>query len=398
MLKIPSVEVFYSLVSTLIKMLSSLLVVAIYSHALSVSDYAVLITGLFFAQLASIFIDGGINNELLASGSNECGQTIDERMALTSAIRFCLYTITAMFFSFYYILADGLYMGAIFFCGFMSSALGLITETYSIRLKTQFYFKIELILTVIVCLLVVVFSLLSLMSPFLLFVSLLLPRCISLFVYKEPVKLFASIGKVGYKSILNSFGRLKYFSIDSITSNFNMQLDSIFVLLLLGRDVYAIYQPLNKMYQSCIGLSSAISSYVIPKVSLLQENKQRLVVLFKYYFAFSFVVVLSYYFLSCHVVTILFGAGFSTDISVIFALSLLMFVRYLAAAFGAFLMLNSRQKSRARINLLMTVLAVPLLSIMNDYFSVVITVVVSQTVILILYVLASKNILREVAR
>lgn len=380
----PSINIIYSLSSTISKMLAAILFLAVLSRALPSSDYAVFITSVFVSQLSAILVDGGINNELL-SVKNSVSKEFDDRIALTNAIRFILYISISFILSIYYVFHDGLYFGYVSICGFMSSALLLLIETSSVRLKMEYKFQYELKLTAFISLISVVMGCICFISPLLISVAVFIPRLIGMALFRDPIRLFKFLGFVSSKSIVNSFTRLRFFAIDSVASNLNLQLDSIFLLFLFGDDGYALFQPLNKIYQAGIGMSSAVSTYAIPKVHSLYKNKDKLYVLLKIFSFFAVLSSLIYLFLSARVVTFLFGSSFSVDQNVIICISFLILLRYVCAAFGSFLMLNNMQKYRAKVNMFVTVISLPFLFFCDDYFEILKIVVLTQIIIFLFY-------------
>ncbi|HDD9608152.1 TPA: O58 family O-antigen flippase, partial [Escherichia coli] len=126
------------------------------------------------------------------------------------------------------------------------------------------------------------------------------------------------IREIDYKLIRDNYIARKHYSIDSIATNINLQLDSFFLLLLFGRDMYAYYQPLNRLYNSCIGLSAAVVSFAIPYAHLLTSRIKKIYFLVFLFSSSAIIISLSYYFFSRDVVMVFFGEKFSMERQYIF--------------------------------------------------------------------------------
>ncbi|HDZ8013721.1 TPA: hypothetical protein RUS85_004381 [Citrobacter amalonaticus] len=383
----------FSLATTLCKMLSVLLFLAIISHSISREDYNIIVTALFFSQLSSILIDGGVNNEVLAMCNNH---VIDHsewynKLAINGAVRLILYLICAMLLAIYYIYIDDWNSGLTFFAGYMSGAITLIVETYSVKLKTELKYSYDFKLTLVVNVLTLVFSVIIYFYPQFLLLCILIPRLLSLAVYKKSLLILKVLDKVDFEKLKDNYIKRKYYSVDSIATSINLQLDSIFLLFLFGKDSYALYQPLNKLYTSCIGLSSAVSSYAIPRAHLASSKKNKLYILVSFFTFAALIISLGYYLFSGLLVSKMFGNNFSISPEIIELFAALIFIRYLCASFGSYLMISREQKTRSIINFVITLLCIPLMFLAQDYTNILMIVIVGQVFISCLYIIMIKK-------
>ncbi|ENF6041690.1 lipopolysaccharide biosynthesis protein [Citrobacter amalonaticus] len=383
----------FSLATTLCKMLSVLLFLAILSHSISREHYNIIVTALFFSQLSSILIDGGVNNEVLSMCNNNVTENSEwyNRLAINGAVRLILYLLCALLLAIYYIYIDDWCSGLIFFASYMSGAFTLIIETYSVKLKTELKYSYDFKLTLMVNVLILLFSIIVYFYPQFLILCLLIPRLLSLAIYKKSLLILKVLDKIDFVKLKDNYIKRKYYSVDSIATSINLQLDSIFLLFLFGKDSYALYQPLNKLYSSCIGLSSAVSAYAIPNAHLAVSKKNKLYILVSFFTFAALIISLGYYLFSGLLVSKMFGSNFSISPEIIELFVVLIFLRYLCASFGSYLMISGEQKIRSIINFIITSFCLPFMFLAQDYTNILMIVIVGQMLITCLYILKIKK-------
>ncbi|EFZ8623352.1 hypothetical protein AT343_000103 [Shigella dysenteriae] len=379
--------------TTLCKMITGLLFLAILSHSINNAEYSIIVTSIFFAQLLSVFVDGGINNEVLSLTNKSLDNDIDgyQKLSMNGAVRLVVHLFFSFVLSTYFMFADGWSAGGVFFWGYISGVLTSILETYSIKLKTEYKYIEDFILNIFCSLFVILSSFFIYIFPQCLMLYLVFFRLIPLAIYRKPLQVFKMIREIDYKLIRDNYIARKHYSIDSIATNINLQLDSFFLLLLFGRDMYAYYQPLNRLYNSCIGLSAAVVSFAIPYAHLLTSRIKKIYFLVFLFSSSAIIISLSYYFFSRDVVMVFFGEKFSMERQYIFLFSLLIFMRYLCASFGSYLMINGEQKKRALINLTITILCIPFILISETYSGILMVIIGGQILISYFYVLMIKR-------
>ncbi len=390
---IMKINVCLSFGTTLCKMITGLLFLAILSHAITNAEYSIIVTSLFFAQLLSVFVDGGINNEVLSLTKETLDNDTDEyqKLSMNGAVRLVVHLFFSFILSIYFILVDGWNAGWIFFLGYISGVLSSILETYSIKLKTEYKYIEDFVLNLFCSMFILLSSFFVYMFPQFLVLYLVFFRLIPLAIYRKPLHVFKMIKMIDYKMIKNNYIERKHYSIDSIATSINLQLDSFFLLLLFGREIYAYYQPLNRLYNSCIGLSSAVVSFAIPYAHLLTSKVKKVCFLVFSFSLSAIIISLLYCSFSRDVVMTFFGDKFSMDEKYIILFSVLIFVRYLCASFGSYLMISGEQKKRALINLTITILCIPLISISETYSDILMVIIGGQVFISCLYLLVFKK-------
>lgn len=387
------INAFFSLATTLCKMLSVLVFLAILSHSISRQDYNIIVTALFFSQLSSILIDGGVNNEVLSICNDHIKDHSEwyNKLAINGAVRLILYVFCSLLLTSYYIYIDDWKTGLLFFTGYISGAITLIVETYSVKLKTELRYSCDFKLTFVVNILILMFSSVIYFYPQSVILCLLIPRLLSMAIYKKSLLIIKALCELDIGKLKENYIRRKYYSIDSIATSVNLQLDSIFLLFLFGKESYASYQPLNKLYMSCIGLSSAVSSYAIPSAHLVSSKKNKLYILVCFFTLSSLIISLGYYIFSGMIVFEMFGRNFSINPEIIALFTILIFIRYLCASFGSYLMISGEQKIRSIINFSITLLCLPFMFLAQDYSNILLIVIAGQTLITCLYFLMIKK-------
>ncbi|MFQ1592433.1 hypothetical protein ACK4A3_00600 [Aeromonas veronii] len=379
-----NLNIVFALCTTICKMLAVLTFFAILSNSVSGNDYAIIVSALFISQLTSIIIDGGINSEILSVSEHNSGAFADA-FVISNAIRAFLYLLVSTLIFLYNAIFNGFHDAILYSLAFLSGSVSLIIETYSTKMKISLEYKRDLLFTLIISLVLIFTSLMIGLSPFFIYLSLVFPRLVSILLYKESRKIFNVIFSIKWSDVISSYSKRKYYSIDAASSSINLQLDSLFLLILFGKETYSLYQPLNKLYQSCISLSSAVTSYAIPRAHKLSSKKEKFMILFWVFLSFSLLISVGYFLFSKIVVSIFFGKAFSVDFNIILALALLLLLRYLSASFGCFLMIVGQQKLRSKANLLLTLLCLPFLLFTNSYFEILCVVITGQFALLIVY-------------
>ncbi|KRR56847.1 hypothetical protein ECK71_17206 [Escherichia coli K71] len=103
-------------------MITGLLFLAILSHSINNAEYSIIVTSIFFAQLLSVFVDGGINNEVLSLTNKSLDNDIDgyQKLSMNGAVRLVVH----LFFLLCYqlilcLLMDGVLGGCFFWDTFL---------------------------------------------------------------------------------------------------------------------------------------------------------------------------------------------------------------------------------------------------------------------------------------
>ena len=349
-------SIAFSLISTVTRVFINVGMVAIYSHSLSMTVFSFFALGIFVAQIVCVFIDAGVNVEIMRFSRQEDDLASFQRLADSTTVRLILGFVSVVLVSSFYVFqgeqTGNIIMLASAMCsGIMSS----ICETYLINIKAKNKFRAEFYIVLVQAIILFGFSLTSFWGPVSAVISVLMPRFIILYwlsLYKS--KYFKYCRAVTLSLVLDYFVKLKYYSVDSIFSNLSAQLDNCLVTILLGRETYGLYQPVSRLNNAAQGLSGAIGAFVIPLASTYTLARKKWLTLNLVFSLFGFVCSAGMFFCSGFIIQNFFGKGFISDGNVIFLLSGIMLIRYVAAGSGSFLTLIGQQKQRASINAVYT--------------------------------------------
>lgn len=389
-------KLFMSLFSTALRIATALGMIAIYANALSFEQFTHLAVGLLCAQVTCIFVDGGVNNEILRSARLESTAQNAKRLYESIAARLAVSTAISICLVMYNLLTTTWDNTVILLAAFFSGVLSSINETNLVNLKATNRFKDELIKSTAQSALIISVSCFVLISPGLAALSILFPRLFTTGV------LLRGIGKnnirkirnrMSIKSVFGYYTRLKHYTLDSVFSNLGAQLDTILISVLIGKEAFAIYQPTSRVLSSSLNLGGVIGALVIPKATTLHSDKNIKYYLLGSFFVFGLVVAALFFVFCNYFLSILFGSMFSPDLDIEIILTFMIIVRFLAAGAGSYLTIKGQQKKRAIINAICAVSAV-VFTVMYGYFyhiniEVILSILLAlQVVMMVSYVLS----------
>lgn len=382
-----------SLFSTALRIATGLGMIAIYTNALNFEKFTHLAMGLLCAQVTCIFVDGGVNNEILRSARLESVTQNTKRLYESVAARVSISFAVAILLTTYSLATTTLDNTILLVTSYLSGVLSSINETHLVNLKATDKFKDELIKSTTQSILIISVACLVFISPQLAALSIVVPRIITTMLLLRGIgrNNFKKIkNRVSINSVIGYYIRLKHYTLDSIFSNLGAQLDTILISVLMGKEAYAIYQPTSKVLSSSLNLGGVIGALVIPKATTLVSEKRKKRYLLGSFFAFGMAVAILF-FLFCHYfLSLLFGAIFSASLNIEIMLTLLIIVRFLAAGAGSYLTIKGQQKKRALINLICAVGAVISTIICSSIYELSIekilgVLLISQFVLMTLY-------------
>lgn len=389
-------KLFMSLFSTVLRIATGLGMIAIYTNALNFEKFTHLAIGLLCAQITCIFVDGGVNNEILrtarlespAQNAKRLYESVAARLAVSSVIAICLaaYSLATTTFD------NTIILLASFFSGVLSS----VNETNLVNLKAINKFKDELIKSATQSVLIVSISCAVFISPSLAALSILAPRIITTGILLRGIgtnNMRKIKNRISIKNILSYYIRLKHYTLDSIFSNLGAQLDTILISVLIGKEAYAIYQPTSRVLSSSLNLGGVIGALVIPKATTLSSDKNIKYYLLGSFFVFGLVVAALFFVFCNYFLAVLFGSIFSPGLTVELVLTAMIIVRFLAAGAGSYLTIKGQQKKRAIMNAICAISAVICTVIANFFYDVDIEdilsiLLISQVAMMMLYVMS----------
>jgi O-antigen/teichoic acid export membrane protein len=389
-------KLFMSLFSTALRIATGLGMIAIYTNALSFEKFTHLAIGLLCAQITCIFVDGGVNNEILRSARLESTAQNTKRLYESMAARLAVSTAIAICLVIYNLVTTTLDNTVILLASFFSGILSSINETNLVNLKATNRFKDELIKSTTQSVLIISVSCIVFISPTLAALSILSPRIFTTGILLRGVgknNLKKIRNRISSKSVFGYYTRLKHYTLDSIFSNLGAQLDAILISVLIGKEAFAIYQPTSKVLSSSLNLGGVIGALVIPKATTLHSDKNIKYYLLGSFFVFGLVVAALFFVFCNYFLSILFGSMYSPGLDIEIILTFMIIVRFLAAGAGSYLTIKGQQKKRAIINAICAVSSVIFTVMYSFLYDINIEVIlnillISQIVMMIFYVLS----------
>lgn len=389
-----------SMVSMCLKVISNLAIVAIYSHTTTVDLFSYIALGLLSSQIVCIFIDAGVNMEIMRFSRVEKNEISIERLIKSTLVRCSLGLVfTFLLMVVCYFRDATLIQIAFFGAAILSGVLSSISESYYINMKAKNKFFEEIKLVFIQTILLVVFSSISYFGSFATIVGLVFPR-ILLFYYVAIRKtmILSRIKELSFSIYYDYFYTLKYYSLDSILSSVNFQMDNMLVVSIFGRETYGLYQPLSKLNNSAINFVGAIASYVLPLASEKSDEKSKWLLLQLSFSIFGILCGGGFYAFSPYVIEYFFNPIFMHDMQLVTLLSLIIIVRCICAGSGAYLTLSGFQKFRSFANFVFTMVsAIVGYFLSNTIEGVLLVVLSSQFLLFLLYFLYGLIVLNKLS-
>ncbi len=361
------IKLTQSIASTVVRAISALLAIAIFSKTLSFDSFSYYVLGLFAAQIASIFIDAGINNEILRFARTENDKISNSRLARSTAIRLLLSSAILLGCVFYSLKIENTLDKLILIASFSSGILTSLNESYLTNMKSKNLFTKELWLTFFQAVFIFFAAYASYISTWLAPACIFIPRafCFYLLAIKSNC-IFTEIKNITPKKVIEHYVNLKHYSIDSIFSNVSTQIDNILIPILFGKTAFALYQPLAKLFSAGLTFSGSVGAFSIPLASTFERNFSKLIYLNGIFMVFGIAGSLAFYYLSGFFVKALFSDAFLIDQKTILLLSIILMFRFFCAGSGSYLTLIGKQRSRAMINATLTCSTIILCSIFSN--------------------------------
>ncbi|NBA98225.1 hypothetical protein [Pseudomonas sp. R5(2019)] len=385
------IKLSQSVASTITRALSALLIIALFSKSLNLESFSYYALGLLVAQISSVFIDAGVNNEILRFARLEKDDISNLRLNQSTIVRLILNFAIFLCCSIYLIRVDGTENKLIFISSFIAGALTSITESYLINMKSKGFFSKELSISFLQAIVAIGFAYSSKLSSWATPLCIALPRL--MFFYFIAIRnnsIFSSLTNFNISEIKQYYTKLKHYSIDSIFSNISTQIDNLLIPILFGKEAFALYQPLSKLLSSGLTFSGAIGAFAIPLASTYKSNIKKLIFLNSIFIGFGLAAGITFFSLSKIFISYFFGEMFVLDESIILLLSLTLAVRFFSAGSGSFLTLTGKQKTRATINSIITSISIFAGSFFSSSISELLTILLaSQLLILTGYIATS---------
>lgn len=333
-------------------MLAAILLLAVLTNSLTLSQFAQVSVGLLSGQLIAIFVDAGVNNELLRFAGTDEAESFEERLVGSSIVRLLVMVPVAGLIFIGASLFYGVTGGQVVALTALSAMLATLADSFLISLRALRRFRVELIQSFVQLALIGGLALVVFLPPSLVGGLLVALRVIGVLALFGTLATMSGLDVVrrmiGPKAIWEHYQRLRHYLLESVFSNVNVRLDSVFILALLGQQVFALYQPAARLYYSSLSLAGVVGGLAIPPAA--RETKwpaiRRLVGAFS---TAGAVLSLLLFAVLLYGVGPVFGANFSPSTYVCIMLAVTLFLRFLGAGLGSYLTLRGQQKTRANV-------------------------------------------------
>lgn len=375
-----------SFLSTIIRLVQNAGVVVIASNILSFDTFSHYIFGVTVAGLLCLIVDAGSYNKILATDLSNINSYVQESLVVRCSI-YSIVILSMLSVNLILNSLDWMFIIAVFIT-FQASAL----ETYYIAIKVKKKFSLEL--TIIFFQFLMIFVSLYLLSVGVMgqIMAFLFPRTILMLLIL--IFNWSNINNwwtdTYPKKIYEHFKNQWDYSVDSIFSGLNMNINQYIITYYLGKESLTIYQSANKIYLAFISLAGAIGAIIIPKAKNRNEKKDVIKIIMIPFMLFGGLLFFIHLTLSEIVSNALFTFPVKLNEEVFFVLSLFILIRYMSAGAGSSLMICGMQKIRAKINVLINIFTIAIslfigLFIKYDIIGILYVVLLSQLMMFISY-------------
>lgn len=381
--------------ATTLRIMASIGMVVILARALPLELFATLALGLLCGQVLAILIDGGVNNEILRFVGVDSSIKHRERLDESTAVRLLMIPLPAAVICGLVGALEGAQSAQIMALTASAVMLGAVGESYFMSLRATGRHREELSRTVLLAVLMLSLPWLTHLWPAAAGLSVLLPRLISLINLIDAPRrsvLDALSRSVSPGAVKRHYYRIRHYSLDSMLSNLNMQLDALLITVLLGKHVYALYQPTSRLFMGSLSMAPIVAGLSVPHASRMENPTQALFFLLVVFTGSGLILSAMLTPILLWAVGPLFGPHFQLGAPVALLLSLIVLVRFIAAGSGSYLTLRGRQQRRAGINFATTAITLPpVLFLANSIETILLAVLMSQTLMAIINAVQSNR-------
>ncbi|MFM2056983.1 MAG: hypothetical protein RLY71_1368 [Pseudomonadota bacterium] len=387
------IRLLATLCATVLRMVAAIGMLAILTRAVPLDLFTALSLGLLIGQILAILIDGGVNNEMLRFAGTESALQHRARLDESTAVRLLMMPLPLGGVFGIAVWLEGLQAAQIITLAASATLLGSLGESYFMSLRATGRWESELGRTVLLTILMLTLPWLARLWPAAAGLCVLLPRLLSLFNLIDAPRrsLLQALRRYASRAeVVNYYHRIRHYSVDSVISNLGMQLDALLITTLLGKQVYAVYQPTSRLYVSSLSLGSVIAGLVVPRAARLMPPSRARAYLMRCFSLAGLLVAAALGPLLVWGVGPLFGAHFQLAPPVALLLCALALVRFIAAGSGSYLTLQGYQQHRARVNVLTTFAVLPAAFWLADSLeSILLALLVAQVFMVLSYTVRS---------
>lgn len=375
--------------ATALRMISAIGMLVILARALPIQLFAALTLGLLCGQIIAIFLDGGVNNEILRFAGVESRENHQNRLNQSAAVRLLLMPAPIMLAFGYGAITENYQYALVFSLATAAALLGALGESYFMGLRATGRYQDELKKTIFLSTLMLLLPLYSFLIPAAAGWCILLARLLSLLNLIDAPRrslLNELRQNLSLSAIREHYFRIKNYSLDSVFSNISVQLDAMLIALLLGKQTYAIYQPTSRLYVSALSIGSIVGGLSIPKASRMVPERVARRYLMLTFTSVGLLVAVTLFFVLDLMVGQLFGQQFQLNPMVALLLATITLVRFIGAGTGSYLTLRGWQAQRAQINVICTLIVVPTIMLFTDSIeTILLSLLISQIFMVLLY-------------
>lgn len=385
--------IFVTSSAAAIRIIASIGMVAILARALPFELFASLSLGLLCGQVLAILIDSGVNNEILRFAGVDTAAQHRERLDESAAVRLLMMPLPV---AVVYGIVSALEIAQsaqIVALSASAGLLGALGESYFMGLRATGRHRDEMSRTVLLAILTLSLPWLTYPWPAAAGLCVLLPRLFSLVSLIDVPRrsLFDALCRHATPdAVKRYYHRIRHYSLDSVASNLGMQLDALLITLLLGSQVYALYQPTSRLLIGSLSMAPIVAGLSVPRAARMPHTMRALRYLLVVFTISGLVMAAALLPMLLWAVGPLFGPQFQLGAPVALLLSLIVLMRFVAAGSGSYLTLRGRQQHRAWVNVATTAVVLPpALLFANSVEAVLMTVLTSQILMVLIYAVQS---------
>lgn len=383
-------RIFATIFATGLRIIATIVMMAILTRALPLELFASLAMGMLCGHISSVLIDGGINNEILRFAGVDSPTEHRKRLDESTTVRLLVMPIPMAAVYGVGLFLEGNQSAQIMALAALAGMIGAIGESHFMSLRSTGRSRDELIRTVLLAVLMISLPFLAYPWPALAGLCVLLPRVISLINLIDAPRactLEALRRNAAPSAVKRYYQRIRHYSLDSVVSNFSMQLDALLITLLLGKQAYAIYQPSSRLFMGALSMGSIVAGLCVPRAARMDSPPRAALHFLLIAFAGSgLAVAVALLPFLLWAVGPMFGQHFQLSEQVALLLSMIVLTRFVAAGSGSYLTLRGLQKHRAWVNVATTLVVLPpTLLFANSIEAVLLSVLVSQVFMVLIY-------------
>ncbi|UAL08907.1 hypothetical protein [Caulobacter segnis] len=334
-------------VSTLLRLAAAVGLISALTHALPFALFATVSTAMLYGQLIAILVDAGFNNELLRGSGGDTAAEHRDRLHAGTSVRIALLPGVVVVALIIGSVWKGLAGGQLLALTVGGMLLNTIIDTFFVSLRARRALKAEFLHSLFQIVLLGPIYLISVRSPWAAGAAIFATRVVSLVLLVGMGSMLSIVTSgFSFDVIREHYIRLRYYLLDTVTSNMGVRADSIAISLFCGQFALAAFQPAARVYYSALALASVVAGVVIPVAGRPGYSHPARLLTVAFSAAGGAISVAFLLFMGVFA-EFAFGEQYKVTATVYTIIALTLLVRYVAAGAGAYLTLMGGQKFRA---------------------------------------------------